>query len=101
MNIDERKFMDSDTIRVISRRSGISNVVSGSGYLAKINFVVTGSQGNTSILDISDGQLAGILTEGLTDAEEIPATWTDNEVAVGVPVTVNASDVVSGTLAQR
>jgi len=97
MKIDERKFMDSDTIRVISRRSGLSNVVSGSGYLAKINFVVTGSQCNTSILDISDGKLAGILSEGTTDAEEIPSTWTDDEVAVGVPVTVNASDMVSGT----
>ena len=98
MKIDEWKFMDSDTIRVISRRTGISNVVSGSGYLATINFTITGSQGNTSILDISDGKLAGILTEGTTDAEEIPATWTDDEVAVGVPVTVNALDVVSGTL---
>jgi hypothetical protein len=80
MNIDERKFMDSDTIRVISRRSGISNVVSGSGYLAKINFVVTGS--GTSLLNISDGQLAGIPSEGTTDAEEIPATWTDDGVSV-------------------
>jgi len=97
MKIDEWKFMDSDTIRVISRRTGISNVVSGSGYLATINFTITGSQGNTSILDISDGKLAGILSEGTTDAEEIPATWTDDEVAVGVPVTANTSDVVSGT----
>ncbi len=78
MKIDEWKFMDSDTIRVISRRSGISNVVSGSGYLATINFVVTGS--GTSVLDTSYGKLAGIPSAGTTDAEEIPATWTDNEV---------------------
>jgi hypothetical protein len=48
-------------------------------------------------LDISDGKLAGIPSEGTTDAEEIPATWTDDEVAVGVPVTVSAHDVASGT----
>jgi hypothetical protein len=55
-------------------------VVSGSGYLATINFVVTVS--GTSVLDISDGKLAGIPSEGTTDAEEIPATWTDDEVSV-------------------
>ena len=96
MRIDEWKFVDSDTIRVISKRPG-DYTVSGSGHLATISFVVTGSQGNTSVLDISDGKLAGIPSEGTTDAEEIPATWTDAEVAVGVPVTVNAPDVVSGT----
>jgi len=96
MRIDEWKFIDSDTIRVISKRPG-DYTVSGSGHLAVINFVVTGSQGDLSILDISDGKLAGIPSEGTTDAEEIPATWADAEVAVGVPVTVNAPDVVSGT----
>ena len=29
-----------------------------------------------------DGKLAGILTEGTTGAEEIPATWMDDEVSV-------------------
>ena len=28
------------------------------------------------------GKLAGILTDGDTDAEEIPVTWTDDEVGV-------------------
>jgi azurin len=92
----EWNFTDSDTICVISKRPG-AYTVSGSGHLAVINFTITGSQGNTSILDISDGKLAGILTEGTTDAEEIPSTWTDDEVAVGVPVTVSAHDVASGT----
>jgi hypothetical protein len=80
MRIDEWKFVDSDTIRVISKRSGIGQTVSGSGHLATINFVVTGS--GTSLLDISDGKLAGIPSEGTTDAEEIPAIWTDDEVSV-------------------
>jgi uncharacterized DUF497 family protein len=96
MRIDEWKFIDSDTIRVISKRPG-THTVSGSGNLAVINFAITGSQGNASILDISDGKLAAIPSDGTTDAEEIPAIWTDAEVAVGVPVTVNAPEVVSGT----
>ncbi len=93
MRIDEWKFVDSDTIRVISKRPG-TNTVSGSGYLAVINFTITGSQGGMSVLDISDGKLAAIPSDGTTDAEEIPAIWTGAEVAVGVPVTVNAPEVV-------
>jgi hypothetical protein len=79
MRIDEWKFVDSDTIRAIPKRPG-DYPVSGSGHLATINFVMTGS--GTSILDISDGKLAGILTEGTTAAEEIPATWTGDEVSM-------------------
>ena len=94
MRIDEWKFIDSDTIRVISKRPG-DHTVSGSGHLSTINFAITGSQGNTSILDILDGKLAGIPSEGTTDAEEIPAIWLDSEVAVGVPVTVNSPDVAT------
>jgi len=48
--------------------------VSGSGYVTKIGFEITGS--GTSILDIFDGKLAD------TSADEIPATWTDAEVSV-------------------
>ncbi|MEA1907384.1 MAG: cohesin domain-containing protein [Euryarchaeota archaeon] len=65
--------------------------VSGSGSLATIHFEVTGTAGDTSALDISDGLLVD------TMADKIPATWTGDDVAIGVPVTVNAPEVVSGT----
>ena len=69
------RFMDADTIRVLFKLSGDAGV-SGSGSVATIKFAVTGSQGDTSILDMTDGNLAD------TGADEIPATWTDDEVTV-------------------
>ena len=69
------RFMDADTIRVLFKLSG-DDGVSGSGYVTKIGFEITGSQGDISVLDISNGNLAD------TNAEEIPATWTDDEVTV-------------------
>ena len=69
------RFMDADTIRVIFKLSG-DDGVSGSGYVAKIGFEITGSQSDISVLDIFDGKLAD------TSANEIPATWTDDEVTV-------------------
>ena len=69
------RFMDADTIRVLFKLSG-DNGVSGSGYVTKIGFEITGSPGDTSVLDISDGMLSD------TEADEIPATWTDYEATV-------------------
>ena len=86
------RFMDSDTIRVLFDISGV-DAVSGSGSLATINFEITGSVGHTSVLDISDGALFDLDTY----SEGIPAIWNDCEVTLGVPVTVNASEMVSGT----
>ena len=71
--ISDWRFMDADTIRAIFKLSG-DDGVSGSGYVAKIGFETTGS--GTSILDIFDGKLAD------TSADEIPTTWTDDEVTV-------------------
>ena len=82
------RFMDADTIRVLFKLSG-DDGVSGSGYLTKIGFEITGSQGDISVLDISNGNLAD------TGADEIPATWNDCDVAIGVPVTVNAPEVAT------
>ena len=87
--ISDWRFMDADTIRVIFKLSG-DDGVSGSGYVTKIGFEITGSQSDISVLDIFDGKLAD------TSANEIPATWTDADVAIGVPVMVNAPEVVSG-----
>ena len=82
-------FMDADTIRVLFKLSGADGV-SGSGYVATIGFEITGSQGDSCVLDIADGNLAD------TVADEIPAAWNNCNIAIGVPVTVNAPEVVSG-----
>ena len=84
------EFMSADTIRVLVNLSGVTGV-SGSGIIATIGFEITGAVKDTSVLDISNG--------GLWDreCEEIPAIWFDDEVTIGVPVTVNAPEIVSGT----
>ncbi|MEA1905635.1 MAG: cohesin domain-containing protein, partial [Euryarchaeota archaeon] len=83
------RFMDADTIRVLFKLSGADGL-SGSGSVAVIGFELIGSQSDSSVLDISGGALSDI------NAGEIPATWADAGVAIGVPVTVNAPEVVSG-----
>ena len=79
--IDSWEFIDRDTIRVLIDMEGIEGV-SGSGYLAKISFVVVGERGDVSDLDIE-----GLLVN--TEAEEIPAEWIDDRVAVGTGPTVS------------
>ena len=83
------RFMDADTIRVIFKLPDDAGM-SGSGYMARVDFTVTGSQGDVGVLDISDGKLTD------TEGEEIPAIWLDDAVIIAVPVTVNAPPVVSG-----
>ena len=85
------RFVDEDTIRVIFKLSAADRVgVSGSGCVARVDFEVTGSQGDVSVLDISDGELVD------TKGDELPAIWLDDAVTIAVPVTVNAPEVVSG-----
>jgi len=86
------RFMDADTIRVLFDLSGV-DTASGSGSLATVNFEITGSVGDTSVLDISNGELFDLDTY----SDGIPAIWNDCEVTIGVPVTVNAPEIVSGT----
>ena len=90
--ISDWRFMGADTIRVLFDLPGV-DLVSGSGSLATVNFEIIGSVGDTSVLDISNGELFDIDTYG----EGIPAIWNDCEVTLGVPVTVNAPEIVSGT----
>lgn len=61
-------FEDRDRIRVFLEVSGVAGV-SGSGYLAKINFKVEGNEGDECLLGLflSEGALAN------NDAEEIKA----------------------------
>jgi hypothetical protein len=71
----EWDFVDSETIRVISELPENSGV-SGSGYLATINFAVKGEEGDESVLNIANGVL------GNNIAEEIPAEWIDAKVTL-------------------
>ncbi len=75
--ISDWRFMNADTIRVLFDLSG-ADAVTGAGSLATINFEITGSVGDTSVLDISNGELFDLDTY----SEGIPATWTDCEVTV-------------------
>jgi parallel beta-helix repeat protein len=88
LSIEWWDFVDAGTIRVIFDLPGAAGV-SGSGQIATIGFEVTGSQYDTSVLDLSDGRLVD------TESNEIPALWDDSAVTVGVPVTVRAPEVVS------
>jgi hypothetical protein len=102
VHIDMWRLMDDGRVRVLFRCPG-ATVVSGSGSLATIHFEVTGAAGDRSALDISDGQLFGFgllfidTNFTLVETYEIPAIWNDCEVTIGVPVTVNAPEIVSGT----
>ncbi len=69
------RFMDADTVRVLFKLSGASGV-SGTGSVATIEFAVSGSQGDTDVLDISNGLLSD------TGADEIPAVWIEGGVTV-------------------
>ncbi|MEA1869549.1 MAG: cohesin domain-containing protein, partial [Euryarchaeota archaeon] len=89
MPIDSWNFTDADIIRVLFNLSGTTSV-SGSGQIATISFEITGSQADTSVMDIFEGLLVD------TGANEISALWFDSDVAIGVPVTVNAPEVISG-----
>ena len=85
MPVDMWRLMDAGRIRVLFNLPGLDRV-SGSGYVAKIDFETTGSEGDTSVLDVS-GVLIGI---GVSHNYEIPAIWIDDEVRIGEPTpTVN------------
>ena len=77
-------------VRVVFDMSDVTGI-SGSGSLATIHFEVLGMTKDTSILGISNGLLVD------TGSAEMSALWFDDIMTVGVPVTVNALEVVSGT----
>ena len=68
-------FMDARTVRVLFKLDGI-DCVSGSGYVARIDFETRGSKGDSCVLGMSNVMLVD------AEADEIPATWTDDEVTV-------------------
>jgi hypothetical protein len=65
----------------------IGDGVSGSGYLAEIEFKVKGKAGEGSKLSLSNGVLTGLKKrEGLEELEleDIPTNWIDAEIQIGV-----------------
>jgi hypothetical protein len=66
VHVDMWRLMDDGRVRVLFRCPG-ATVVSGSGSLATIHFEVTGAAGDASVLDISDGQLFGLLLVDYTN----------------------------------
>ena len=73
-------FMDADTVRVLFKLDGI-DCVSGSGYVARIDFETRGSKGDSCVLGMSKVMLVD------TEADEMPARWTDAEVTCDISAT--------------
>ena len=69
---------DKDTVRVVASFA-IGEGVSGSGYLAKIEFEVKGEKGEESELNISKVRLYN------SSAKKIPANWIGAEIRIGPP----------------
>jgi len=82
--VDIYNEISPGTYRLVQNVPGLAGA-GGSGYLAVLNFHVTGSGGDTSPISLSNGMLAN------NSAEEIAATW------VGDSVTVVASAAISTT----
>ena len=81
-------FLDTDTVRVLVKLSGVEGA-SGTGYLAEVEFEVKGGCSEKSTLVISNGLLVN------TEAEEIEAEWYGDEVTVFCPVvSVDAQEYV-------
>jgi hypothetical protein len=73
--VDMWRVITSGTIRVIQNVPRLTGV-SGSGYLAEIQFHVIGSAGSSSVISFANGVLSD------NDANEIPAIWVGNSVLI-------------------
>jgi len=76
---------DEDTVKVFIMIMPMGEVVSGSGYLAEIEFDAVGEAGAESVLDISNGVLTTI-GKGVgkyEEPEEIPANWINATIRIG------------------
>ncbi len=69
-------FVDTETVRVLVSMP-MGKGVSGSGYLAEVEFEVKGKSGDKSNLNISNGLLVDI------EAKEIEAVWYGAGVRIG------------------
>ena len=73
----------------------IGDGVSGSGYLAEIEFKVKGKAGEGCKLSLSNGVLTGLKKrEGLEELEleDIPTNWIDAEIQIGVEEEADEED---------
>ena len=73
------RFVDTDTVRVAIMLEPMGECVSGSGYLAEIEFDVKGEEGEESKINFSNVKLGNVR------AEKIPANWINATVTIGVP----------------
>jgi len=81
--VDVYNEISAGTYRVIQNVPGLAGV-SGSGYLAVLNFHVLGADGDSSAITLSNGMIAS------NQAQEITATWAGGSVEVAVtPVEVS------------
>ena len=85
--------MDSDTIKVFPELSG-DTTVSGSGYLAKITFKVTGDEGDGCVLEIPKGTLVKLVEQesGAMKPGKMPVEWIGAEITVGTGGDVSGDD---------
>ncbi len=100
--IEDWLLMDEDRVRVLIKLPD-AGLVSGSGYLTTINFEVIGDDGDTSTLEVSDGELFSCITYHYqiyesSEIEEINADWSGDVVTVGnVGAATTASTPVQTT----
>lgn len=82
--VDMWDIISPGTLRVIHNMPGLTGV-SGSGYLAEIQFHVIGSAGSSSQINLADGVLSD------TSANQIQATWVNGSVQIGTVLDANFS----------
>jgi hypothetical protein len=73
--VDIYNELSAGTFRVVQNVPGLTGAT-GSGYLAVLNFDVIGSEGDVSVIGLSNGTLSSIL------AEAIPAVWVGDSVTI-------------------
>ena len=82
--IDMWGVITPGTVRIVQNVPGLSGV-SGSGYLAQIQFHVLGPAGTTCNINLSNGVLSD------KAASEIPATWVGDSVHINTALDANFS----------
>ena len=98
--IEDWLLMDgADRVRVLVKLPD-ADLVSGSGYLTTINFEVVGDDGDTSTLEVSDGELFSCITYyfqtySSSELVEINADWYGDVVTVGDTGTVETGKTAS------
>jgi hypothetical protein len=73
--VDIYNELSAGNFRVVQNVPGLTGAT-GSGYLAVLHFTVLGSEGDVSIIGLSNGTLSSI------QAEEIPAVWVGDSVTI-------------------